>query len=270
LLARLRALARRGLAARPTTLSAGDLSLDPATRRVRRGAEAIELTRREFDVLETLLRADGAQVSKSELLDRVWGYDHEVDELAPVMNQMLDRLERASDRQQQFVADASHELRSPLSTIRTVAEVGGLDQSDTRITAMSDDIVAEADRMESMIADLLDLARLNGQQRTQPAATDLVELAQVVVAQVEYGDVTVEVSVEPTMAVVFPAQVERAIRNLLENACLHATRLAAGPRAVQVWGSRSIAERHGGTVMVVESSELGGARFELRMPDVVG
>ena len=80
LLARLRALARRNVGARPAVLAAGELTLDPSTRVVRRGDVAIDLTRREFDVLELLLRANGAPVPKREILDRVWGFDHEVDE----------------------------------------------------------------------------------------------------------------------------------------------------------------------------------------------
>jgi DNA-binding response OmpR family regulator len=72
LAARLRALLRRGAAPRPTVLRAGDLSLDPATRAVRRGPDAIDLTAREFALLEYLLRHAGSVVSKSELLSHVW------------------------------------------------------------------------------------------------------------------------------------------------------------------------------------------------------
>lgn len=75
LVARLRALARRGSAPRPVMLSCDDLSLDPATRECRRGDQAIELTAREYALLEHLLRADGAVVTKRVLLDAVWGLD---------------------------------------------------------------------------------------------------------------------------------------------------------------------------------------------------
>jgi DNA-binding response OmpR family regulator len=79
LLARLRALLRRGAPARPVVLEAGDLTLDPATRRVERGGRAIHLTPREFSVLEFLLRQQGNVVSKREILDHVWDYDFEGD-----------------------------------------------------------------------------------------------------------------------------------------------------------------------------------------------
>ena len=78
LLARLRALARRMTTARPAVLSRGSLELDPAAATVRRKGTEIKLTRRELDVLETLLRAGGNPVSKQTLLDRVWGLDAEV------------------------------------------------------------------------------------------------------------------------------------------------------------------------------------------------
>jgi two-component system OmpR family response regulator len=72
LLARLRALLRRGAPQRPVVLTAGDLSLDPAQRRVTRGGEEVGLTGREFAVLEYLMRRQGEVVSKIELLDHVW------------------------------------------------------------------------------------------------------------------------------------------------------------------------------------------------------
>jgi len=72
LLARLRALLRRTAPPRPTILAAGDLSLDPATRRVLRGADAIDLTPKEFSLLEYLLRRAGDVVSKTEILEHVW------------------------------------------------------------------------------------------------------------------------------------------------------------------------------------------------------
>jgi DNA-binding response OmpR family regulator len=72
LLARLRALLRRGAPRRPAVLVAGDLSLDPARRRVTRGGAEVELTAREYALLEYLLRRAGEVVSKTELLDHVW------------------------------------------------------------------------------------------------------------------------------------------------------------------------------------------------------
>ncbi len=72
LVARLRALIRRGTPERPSVLSAGDLSLDPAARTVARAGVAVDLTPREFGVLEYLMRHAGEVVSKRDILDHVW------------------------------------------------------------------------------------------------------------------------------------------------------------------------------------------------------
>lgn len=72
LVARVRALGRRATPAVPPTLRAGDVVLDPARRTVLRSGRPVELTRKEFGVLEVLLAAGGAVVSSEELLERVW------------------------------------------------------------------------------------------------------------------------------------------------------------------------------------------------------
>jgi DNA-binding response OmpR family regulator len=76
--ARLRALLRRGVVARPAVLAAGDLTLDPATREVRVGAGSVELTPREFVLLEYLMRQGDRVVAKGELLEHVWDSAAEV------------------------------------------------------------------------------------------------------------------------------------------------------------------------------------------------
>jgi DNA-binding response OmpR family regulator len=72
LVARVRALARRATPAVPPVLRAADIVLDPAKRTVTRGGAPLELTRKEFGVLEVLMAAGGAVVSSEELLERVW------------------------------------------------------------------------------------------------------------------------------------------------------------------------------------------------------
>lgn len=79
LVARLRSLVRRGVTARPMELTVGDLALDPGAMECRRGENQIDLTPREFAVLETLLRRAPQVVSKSELIDAVWGMDFDGD-----------------------------------------------------------------------------------------------------------------------------------------------------------------------------------------------
>jgi len=77
LLARLRALVRRGAAERPTSLSTEDVVLDPAAHTVTRGGEAIELSSREFALLEFLMRHSGEVVSRSRILEHVWDVNYE-------------------------------------------------------------------------------------------------------------------------------------------------------------------------------------------------
>jgi DNA-binding response OmpR family regulator len=72
LVARVRALARRATPVTPPVLRAGDVELDPARRTVTRAGNQVELTRKEFGVLEVLLAASGSVVSSEELLERVW------------------------------------------------------------------------------------------------------------------------------------------------------------------------------------------------------
>jgi len=72
LVARIRALGRRATPAAPPLLTAGNVALDPARRVVERAGRPVQLTRKEFGVLEVLLGADGAVVSSEELLERVW------------------------------------------------------------------------------------------------------------------------------------------------------------------------------------------------------
>jgi DNA-binding response OmpR family regulator len=79
LLARLRALVRRGRPARPVALVAGDLVLDPAGHRVARGAVDVALTPRQFALLEFLMRRAGEVLSKTEILARVWDFAFEGD-----------------------------------------------------------------------------------------------------------------------------------------------------------------------------------------------
>jgi two-component system OmpR family response regulator len=77
LLARLRALARRGAVERPPVLEVGDLRLDPATRRVWRGETEIFLSGKEFAVLETFMRRPEQVLSRYQLLEHAWDYGYE-------------------------------------------------------------------------------------------------------------------------------------------------------------------------------------------------
>jgi two-component system OmpR family response regulator len=77
LLARLRALARRGPVERPPVLEVGNLRMDPATQQVWRGEEEISLSPKEFALLETFMRRPGELLSRYQLLEHAWDYDYE-------------------------------------------------------------------------------------------------------------------------------------------------------------------------------------------------
>jgi DNA-binding response OmpR family regulator len=101
LVARVRALIRRGAAARPATLEAGDLSLDPATRTVARGGVPVELTTREFAVLEFLMRRVGEVVSKADILNGVWdfGFDGDPNIVEVYIRHLRNKVDRPFDRE---------------------------------------------------------------------------------------------------------------------------------------------------------------------------
>jgi two-component system OmpR family response regulator len=96
LTARLRALARRGPLERPTVLEAGDLRLDPATREVWRGSTRIELSAREFALLETLMRRSGQVLSQSQLLDAAWdlGYGQRSNVVEVYVRYLREKIDR--------------------------------------------------------------------------------------------------------------------------------------------------------------------------------
>jgi two-component system OmpR family response regulator len=96
LLARLRALARRPPLERPTVLEVGDLCLDPATRQVWRGEAEIDLSAKEFALLETLMRRPGQVLSRFQLLEHCWDYGYEnrsnvVDVYVRYLREKIDR-----------------------------------------------------------------------------------------------------------------------------------------------------------------------------------
>ena len=96
LLARLRALVRRGAPERPAVLVVGDLRLDPATRRVWRDGAEVVLSRKEFALLETFMRRPGRVLSRFDLLEHAWDYDYEnrsnvVDVYVRYLREKIDR-----------------------------------------------------------------------------------------------------------------------------------------------------------------------------------
>ena len=110
LLARIRALVRRGRQERPSVLTVGDLRLDPASHRVTRGEIDVELTPRQFSLLECLMRHPGEVLSKARLKDHVWdfAYDGDLNIVEVYVGQLRQRIDAPFGR----------------DTLRTVRGVG--------------------------------------------------------------------------------------------------------------------------------------------------
>jgi two-component system OmpR family response regulator len=96
LLARLRALVRRGAVERPAVMKVGDLRLDPGTRQVWRGETEIVLSAREFGLLETFMRRPGQVFSQNQLLDAAWdlGYEHRSNVVEVYVRYLREKVDR--------------------------------------------------------------------------------------------------------------------------------------------------------------------------------
>ena len=167
-----------------------------------------------------------AAISGSTLDERVPepSGDDEIAELAGLMNEMLDRLESASERQRAFVADASHELKSPLATIVAVSEIAQISSDPQRLAELAPKIETEARRMQGLAADLLDLARLDAQRDDRDFSTvDLSAVCREVAGGLDDADIDIAVSSDgAALAYGTHAQIERAVFNVVQNAVCHA------------------------------------------------
>ena len=172
------------------------------------------------------IRSEVAEISGAGLHRRVpeLAVRDEIGRLARTMNAMLERLEQAQQRQQRFVADASHELRSPLTNIRAEIEVDLARPDEASPLETERAVLEEAIRMERLVDDLLQLARSDGGQATR---TDPVDLDDIVFREIESargrGASEIDASgVSGAQTVGDRDQLARAIRNLLDNSVRHA------------------------------------------------
>ncbi|NUR07601.1 MAG: HAMP domain-containing histidine kinase, partial [Nocardioidaceae bacterium] len=172
------------------------------------------------------LRAEVASVGDDDLDRRVPvpASGDEVSRLAVTMNQMLARLEEAHHRQRRFVADASHELQSPLTALRSQLEVALAHPGEDR-DELARRLLADTDRMERLVRDLLYLARAS--EATVPPPRTLVDLDDLVLEEAARLRATTAVAVDTSGVSAAPVrgaadELRRVVRNLLENAARHA------------------------------------------------
>ncbi|MFA3874744.1 ATP-binding protein [Streptomyces sp. MMCC 100] len=262
------------------------------------------VTRRALRPVEGIRREMAAITASEDLARRVPvpGTHDEVARLASTTNETLAALESSVERQRRFVADASHELRSPIASLRTQLEVAAAHPELLDLDGAVEDTV----RLQRLAADLLLLARLDAGERPADARVDLAALAR------EAAEGRRGVSVRGDAAVNVAGsrgQLGRVLANLLDNAQRHARsavevsvrrdgeaavvavaddgegvpaadRERIFERFVRLDDARSrddggaglglaiardVAVRHGGT-LTVHDAPAGGALFELRLP----
>jgi signal transduction histidine kinase len=154
--------------------------------------------------------------------------DDEIGRLARTMNAMLERLDQSARRQRQFVSDASHELRSPVTAIRTDLEVALHEGDGADWPRVAHAVLAEEGRLETLLGDLLVLAA-DDESATAAAHATTVDLALVVAEEaararpvpliVELGD---DEDLEAFVVAGVAPRLGRAVTNLVDNACRHA------------------------------------------------
>lgn len=169
-----------------------------------------------------------AAISGSTLNERVPEPDSEdeIAELAALMNEMLDRLEDSADRQRAFVADASHELRSPLSTIVVSAEIAQISADPKKLQKLAAGVGSEAQRMQALIADLLNLARLDeDRHHLATAPVELAAMCRETIERIDFSNIDIEFNATSPITVDgVGSLLERAVFNLIDNATTHAER----------------------------------------------
>lgn len=168
-------------------------------------------------------------IAARDLSERVpiTGGDDEIARMARTLNAMLDRLEAASKFQQEFVSNASHELRSPLTTLLATVERARHDPDHVNWPEVADTVTREGRRLDGLIDDLFWLARNDEREiETQRTDVDLDDLLFEEARRVRaMSELVVDTSqVQPTRVLGDPALLKRMIRNVVDNA----TRFAAG------------------------------------------
>lgn len=147
----------------------------------------------------------------------------EIHRLARTLNAMLARLEDSAIRQAQFVADAAHELRTPLATLQARLETAVVRGEDEYDEALLLDLLLEAQRLSSLVDHLLLLARSDsGTMLAAARPVDLDDVLRDAVSFVQPDRRSVRVSSEPVQVVGDRALLEEVVRNLVDNAVRHA------------------------------------------------
>ncbi|WP_406156938.1 ATP-binding protein [Streptomyces sp. NBC_01005] len=172
------------------------------------------------------MRAQTAEITESDLGRRldVPPADDALGRLATTFNDLLGRLDAATRRQRRFIADAAHELRSPLSTLHTRLEVADQHPESAHWQTLAPELLRETERLNRLVDDLLRLARLDARPRLRTRSVDLDEIvfAEVREARDRTGLVIDQHAVGAARVSGDEDALARVVRNLLDNALRHA------------------------------------------------
>lgn len=172
------------------------------------------------------LRRQVDGIGADDLGRRVDAGDDELGALAATMNRMLQRIEHGQLVQRRFVSDASHELRSPLATMRQHAELAATHPAATSLESLSAVVLGEGARMQDLVEGLLLLARLDENQQHTQEPVDLDDLVLAEVGRLRGIGVEVDASgVGPARVLGSRPLYARAVRNLADNAARYADRV---------------------------------------------
>jgi len=174
------------------------------------------------------IRAEVSGMHAADLHNRVpvRNNDDEISRLARTMNALLERVEQATNRQREFVADASHELRGPLTRVRSLLEVSIAHPGTAKPEATYRSVLSDITKLQQLVDDLLFLARSeSGRQEVPDDGVDLDDLVLDEVKEIRArGRVRVDATAVSAARVRGDAnQLKRAISNLASNAERHAT-----------------------------------------------
>ncbi|MFF8914228.1 sensor histidine kinase [Streptomyces sp. NPDC015032] len=185
---------------------------------------AVRIALRPVEAIRVLT----ASVTASDPRERVTvpATGHEITALATTINTTLQRLDNAAAQQRRFVADAAHELRSPLTTLLASLEVALAYPERTDWPATATTAARQTRRLQALAEDLLLLARLDTRTPTAaPETVDLAALASRLTEQYPLAERSLTLSCDSTASVYVhgnPDELERLLRNLIDNAIRHA------------------------------------------------
>lgn len=182
---------------------------------VGRSLESVELIRRQVGVIDSQRLADRVEVPPTH---------DEVALLASTMNTMLERLQLSDQTLRSFLSDVGHELRSPLATVLTSAEIASSDPTGRTWIEMQPAILAEARRMQALVEDLLTLAKADA--HVLIAKRVEVDVEDVLASEIQrLRTVTghhIQLHLHPARIISDARRLAQVVRNVLDNAARHA------------------------------------------------